>query len=202
MEPKMLLSILHQAEKLKCTTRHADTSTGRRESVADHSWRLSLMAMLVSDAFPRLDMDRVIRMCLIHDLGESFTGDIPAFRKTDRDETRETDTVGQWIGTLPAPYRQELTGLFLEMQSLQTPESKLYKALDKLEALIQHNEAGAATWLPLEYDLQLRYGQQECREFPFTRALRRLVEEESRELIQKDRENPAPKNLPPEKAGQ
>ena len=119
-----------------------------------------------------------------------------------RSETRETDTVGQWTGTLPAPYRQELTGLFLEMQSLQTPESKLYKALDKLEALIQHNEAGAATWLPLEYDLQLRYGQQECREFPFTRALRRLVEEESRELIQKDRENPAPKNLPPEKAGQ
>ena len=202
MEPSEYLSILHTAEQLKNQTRHSLTSSGRHESVAEHTFRLCMMAWFCRDEFPGLAMDRVLQMCLFQDMGEAFTGDIPAFRKTDRDETRETDTVGQWIGTLPAPYRQELTGLFLEMQSLQTPESKLYKALDKLEALIQHNEAGAATWLPLEYDLQLRYGQQECRDFPFTRALRRLVEEESRELIQKDRENPAPKNLPPEKAGQ
>ena len=85
MDPKTLLTILHQAEKLKCVTRHCDTSSGRRESVAEHSWRLALMAMLLEDEFSHLDMSKVIRMCLIHDLGEAFTGDIPTFLKTDAD---------------------------------------------------------------------------------------------------------------------
>ena len=125
MEPSKYLSILHTAEQLKNQTRHSLTSSGRHESVAEHTFRLCMMAWFCRDEFPDLAMNRVLQMCLFHDIGEAFTGDIPAFRKTDRDETRETDTVGQWIGTLPAPYRQELTGLFLEMQSLQTPESKL-----------------------------------------------------------------------------
>ena len=69
MKPGQLLDILSVAEKLKCVTRHCDTSTGRRESVAEHSWRIALMAMLLKPEFPDADMDRVIRMCLIHDLG-------------------------------------------------------------------------------------------------------------------------------------
>ena len=79
MNPTAYLSILSVAERLKCNTRHSWTSSGRHESVAEHSWRLALMAMLAADEFPDLDMDRVIRMCIIHDLGEAFTGDIPAF---------------------------------------------------------------------------------------------------------------------------
>ena len=79
MQPKTLLTILHQAEKLKCVTRHCDTSSGRRESVAEHSWRMTLMAYMVADKFPEADMNKVIKMCLIRDLGECFTGDIPAF---------------------------------------------------------------------------------------------------------------------------
>ena len=69
MEPKQLLNILAVAEKLKCTTRHCYTSSGRHESVAEHSWRIALMAMLLNDEFPGVDMNRVIRMSLIHDLG-------------------------------------------------------------------------------------------------------------------------------------
>ena len=79
MDPKELLSILHIAEGLKCNTRHSATSSGRRESVAEHSWRLALMAMLLEDEYPQLDMNKVIKMCLIHDLGEAFTGDIATF---------------------------------------------------------------------------------------------------------------------------
>ena len=77
MEAKELLRVLHTAERLKDETRHCYTSGGRRESVAEHSWRLALTALFLRDEFPALDMDRVIRMCLIHDLGECFTGDIP-----------------------------------------------------------------------------------------------------------------------------
>lgn len=82
MEPEKLLEALHTAEKLKDTTRHCYTSKGRHESVAEHSWRIALMAFWLRDEFPQADMDKVIRMCLIHDLGECFTGDIPAFDKT------------------------------------------------------------------------------------------------------------------------
>ena len=77
MEDRTLLDFLARAEKLKCNTRHSWTSSDRHESVAEHSWRISLMAMLLTKEFPEADMDKVIRMCLIHDLGEAFTGDIP-----------------------------------------------------------------------------------------------------------------------------
>ena len=87
MTPQEVLEILHVAERLKCNTRHCDTSTGRRESVAEHSWRLCLFAMLLEQEpeFRSLDTDRVLRMCLIHDLGEAFTGDIPAFSESCQD---------------------------------------------------------------------------------------------------------------------
>ena len=99
MEISALLSALHLAEKLKGTTRHCDTSGGRRESVADHSWRLALMAYWISDEFPQADMNKVIKMCLIHDLGECFTGDIPVFRKTPADEDREEALLFAWVET-------------------------------------------------------------------------------------------------------
>ena len=92
MEPREFLDILHVAERLKDTPRHCTTSRGRRESVAEHSWRISLMALLLRDAFPGLDAEKLMAMCLIHDLGECFTGDIPVFRKTD-----ELQGQGLWV---------------------------------------------------------------------------------------------------------
>ena len=146
MQPDELLCILHTAEKLKDTTRHCCTSGGRRESVAEHSWRLALMAFFLRDEFPRADMDKVLRMCLIHDLGECFTGDIPSFSKTPADEAREERLLHAWVDSLPAPYAAEMRTLYREMAALETEEAKIYKALDKLEAVIQHNESDLSTW--------------------------------------------------------
>ena len=144
--------------RLKDTTRHCYTSHGRHESVAEHSWRAALMAYLLQDEFPDLDMNKVIKMCLIHDLGECFTGDIPTFEKTDEDTATEDDLLAQWVSNLPQPYRYDMATLYAEMNALQTPEAKLYKAIDKLEAVISHNESPLSTWLPLEYRLNLTYG--------------------------------------------
>ena len=72
MEPVRLLEALAVAEKLKDATRHCYTSGGRRESVAEHSWRITLMAYFVSDEFPEADIEKLMKMCLIHDLGEAF----------------------------------------------------------------------------------------------------------------------------------
>lgn len=172
------------AEKLKCNTRHSWTSNGRQESVAEHSWRITLMAMLCADEFPDIDMNRVIRMCLIHDLGEAFTGDIPSFNKTDADEDVEARQLYAWVDTFPTPTRQEFRSLYAEMEALETKEARLYKALDKLEALIQHDEADISTWLPLEYDLQLTYGADLMDLTPWLRKLRDEVDRVTLEKIQ------------------
>ena len=87
MNARRLIEILHLAERLKDTERHCYTSGNRRESVAEHSWRLTLMAYLVSDEFPGADLEKLLKMCLIHDLGEVFTGDIPSFDKTEKNES-------------------------------------------------------------------------------------------------------------------
>ena len=131
MEPEKLLEALHTAEKLKDTTRHCYTSKGRHESVAEHSWRIALMAFWLRDEFPQADMDKVIRMCLIHDLGECFTGDIPAFDKTAADEAAEEALLSRWVDSLPEPVCTEMRTLYAEMAALQTTEAKIYKALDK-----------------------------------------------------------------------
>ena len=185
MEPEKLLEALHTAEKLKDTTRHCYTSKGRHESVAEHSWRLALTALFLRDEFPALDMDRVIRMCLIHDLGECFTGDIPSFLKTDADTAKEDALLIQWVETLPQPYRTEMAALYAEMDALETPEAKLYKALDKLEAVIQHNEAPIATWLPREYDLNLTYANENVAFSPYLTELRAAIRRDTEEKIQR-----------------
>ncbi len=180
MEIRTFLDFLAIAEKLKCNTRHSWTSSGRHESVAEHSWRLALMALLLKDELPEIDMTKVIRMCLIHDMGEAVTGDIPAFVKTEKDTEVEANAVETLLQHLPQPQRGELTALFAEMDALETREAKLYKALDKLEALIQHNEADLSTWLPLEYDLQMKYGTEECEFHEYIKKLRDIVREDSR----------------------
>lgn len=183
MDIRTYLNFLDVAEKLKCNTRHSYTSSGRQESVAEHSWRLALMAYLVRDEFPEVNMDRVIQMCLLHDMGEAVTGDIPCFVKTEGDEAVEEDAVDGLVRLLPLPYRQETGQLFSEMGELRTAEARLYKALDKLEALIQHNEADISTWIPLEYDLQMTYGTEECDFSEYLKRLRDVVREDSREKI-------------------
>ena len=183
MIQKEFLGILSVAEKLKCNTRHSDTSSGRRESVAEHSWRLALMAMLLEDEFPELDMNRVIKMCLIHDLGEAFTGDIPTFLKTDADSEKEDNILLRWVETLPEFQSKQFKELLTEMLALQTPEAKLYKAFDKMEAVIQHNEADISSWLPLEYDLQLTYGAEEVKCAPYMENLKAQIDEWTKEKI-------------------
>lgn len=179
MNAEELLKILSVAEKLKCNTRHCYTSNGRQESVAEHSWRLALMAMLLSgeEEFRQVKMDRVIRMCLIHDLGEAFTGDIPAFEKKPSEEKEEEQILDQWVAAFPQAQREEFQSLLEEMAALETVEAKLYKALDKLEALIQHNESDLSTWLPLEYELQFTYGQEQMQFSPYVKELRAAVDQ-------------------------
>lgn len=187
MQPSDLLKILSVAEKLKCNTRHCYTSSGRKESVAEHSWRTALMAMLLEDEFSEADMNKVIRMCLIHDLGEAFTGDIPTFEKNADDEKAEEEALHHWICAMPDPAKEVFTSLLSEMEQMQTQEARIYKALDRLEAVIQHNESDISTWLPLEYDLQLCYGEENVKFSPYMQRLKQEINDWTRRKINTER---------------
>lgn len=157
MNPRDYLEILHVAERLKDTPRHCTTTKRRTESVAEHSWRISLMAFLLRHEFPDIDINRVVDMCLIHDLGECFTGDIPTFIKSDADREVEDSLLDQWVRSLPEKLSGDFADLYKEMDAQETKEAKLYKALDKLEALIQHNESPLDTWSENELELNKTY---------------------------------------------
>lgn len=186
MQIDTFLDILHTAEKLKDTTRHCVTSKGRHESVAEHSWRAALMAYFLKDEFEDLDMQKVMLMCLVHDLGECFTGDIPTFNKTAADEERENKLLFDWLSTLPAPYCAQLTSLFEEMLAQRTSEAKLFKAIDNLEAVIQHNEAPIESWAPNEYSLNLTYAVERCKSHPYLALLRERIKQDTIDKIENE----------------
>ena len=184
MEPRDFLNALHVAERLKDTTRHCTTSKCRPESVAEHSWRMALMAYMLRDEFPEADMDKVVRMCLIHDLGEAFTGDIPTFNKTKADEETEDTLLDQWVSSLPQPLSGDMLALYAEMNERQTLEAKIYKALDSLEAVIQHNESPLDTWIEQEYRLNLTYGYDKCEFSDWLTKLRIEIREDTMRKIE------------------
>ena len=174
MKARELLEALQIAERLKDATRHCYTKNGRHESVAEHSWMMTLMAYFMKDEFPEVDMDKVIRMCIIHDLGECFTGDVPTFDKTKVHEENEEKLLYSWVRTLPENYANEMIALYEEMAERKTIESKIYKALDGLEALIQHNISDLSTWIPKEYELNKTYADDKV---AFSEYLTELREE-------------------------
>ena len=188
MDARKLIDFLRVMERLKDAPRHCWTTGGRRESVAEHSWRVALMAMLMADEFPELDIDRVIRMCLVHDIGEAITGDIPTFVKTDADRVVEGREVDALIGGLPEPWPEWLGALFDEMEAQQTVEAKLYKALDRMEAIQSHNESAIETWLPREYALNLTYGESNAAFSPYLTALRAEMRRDTEAMIAEARE--------------
>lgn len=186
MNAREYLEILHVAERLKDTPRHCTTTKGRTESVAEHSWRMSLMASLLRHEFPDLDMEKVVNMCLIHDLGECFTGDIPTFVKTDADRAAEDALLDQWVKSLPDELSADIAALYDEMNAQETAEAKVYKALDKLEALIQHNESPLSTWSEKEYELNKTYAFDTVSFSDWLTELRKAILEDTVAKIEKE----------------
>lgn len=190
LSTETLLSFLNKIEKLKSVPRHCVTSDGIPETVAGHSWRTAMLACLIREEFPDTDMDKVICMCLIHDIGEAVTGDIPAFEKKKRDKAVEKQAVNELLRILPDSLYTKFSQMFEEMEALDTREAKIYKALDKLEAVISHNESDISTWLPLEYELQQTYAAENVQGFPL---LERLQEACVAETLRKIADKGSPK---------
>jgi putative hydrolase of HD superfamily len=173
------LAFLALAERLKDTLRNSRTSTGRTESTADHTWRLALMALLLG---PELGVDagRLMRICLVHDLAEAFTGDIPAPSACNPGvkRAREREALATLTMTLPTKQRAEIFALWEEYESGATPEGRLAKGLDKLETILQH--AQGANPSAFDYGYNLDYGRKDTDRHELLAAVRTRLDAATR----------------------
>lgn len=172
------LEFIKQAERLKSVVREAWTTTGRRESTAEHSWRLALLAMLLAPSF-EVDMEKTLMMCLIHDLGELYVGDISAASNPDEAQkhAQEERDVRSVLSLLPEAQGEMLLSLWQEYNDNSTPEAKLVKALDKAETIIQHNQGENPP--DFDYGFNLEYGSQYFSHSPLLSSLRELLDKET-----------------------
>ena len=176
-----ILDFLRKAERLKTTYRSGYTSDGRTESVAEHTWRLCLMAMVLDKYFPDVDMGRVIKICIIHDLGEALHGDIPAPEQEgspDKSENERND-FRELIASLSESHKEEMLALWDEYENASTPEAKTAKALDKLETLLQHNQGQNPE--DFDYAFNLDYGKKYTEGHPVIEAIREQLDRETKE---------------------
>ena len=180
-----VLAFLRAAERLKSTTRTGYTSTGQQESVAEHPWRLCLMALVLRPAFPEIDFAKLVKICIIHDLGEAVHGDVPAPEQARRaaagatagKATQERRDLLELLTPLPAMVRDEITALWDEYEAAQSLEAKLAKGLDKLETIMQHNQG--LNPADFDYRFNLGYGRQHTADIPVIAQLRAMLDEET-----------------------
>lgn len=176
-----VLAFLRSAERLKHTTRSAWTSTGRQESVAEHSWRLALMCIVLGRRFPSVDIGRVLRMCIVHDLGEAIHGDIPAPEQDPAHgkAAQERLDILDVTSPLPDTERDGIVALWEEYEAAATPEARLAKGLDKLETILQHNQGRNPPGF--DYSFNLGYGRQYTTDDALIAELRSLLDAETTE---------------------
>ena len=175
------LAFIQEAEKLKSVLRSAHTRTGRQESTAEHSWRLCLLAMTLQDVLGPLDFERVLKLCVIHDLGEALSGDIPAVQQqagASKSVQERIDLVAL-LAVLPTALQDEFLSLWDDYEYARTPEAKIVKALDKIETIIQHNQGQNPA--DFDYAFNLNYGLKYAAVHPVIVQLRTLVDEATRE---------------------
>jgi putative hydrolase of HD superfamily len=175
-----ILAFLRSAERLKTVTRSGWTSAGEPESVAEHTWRLCLMAMLLYGRSPEVDLARLLRMCIIHDLGEAIRGDVPAPAQAGAGakSAEERADLVELTAPLPPALRDEIVALWDEYEGADSREARLAKGLDKLETILQHTQGRNPA--DFDYAFNLGYGRRYTAADPLLAALRHRLDEATR----------------------
>ena len=181
---KGILIFLKNAEQLKDTIRSSYTSKGRHESTAEHSWRLCLMAVVLEKEFPKIEIEKLLKLCIVHDLGEALNGDISAVDQTDdvNKGVEERKDLMELTRPLPPELQKEILGLWDEYENAVSQEAKLAKALDKLETLLQHTQG--MNLGNIDYQFNMTYGKQYTDYDLVTRELRAIIDIETQQMLE------------------
>tara|TARA_R110002020_G_scaffold39991_3_gene118316 strand:- start:5937 stop:6530 length:594 start_codon:yes stop_codon:yes gene_type:complete len=178
-----ILSFLDGANRLKDTLRSGRTPEGRQESTAEHSWRLSLLAILLSDELEGVDMLRLVKLCIVHDLGEAISGDVPAIHQREGDDraARERADLVTLCAPLPGDLAAEMVALWDEYAAAATPEAVMAKGLDKIETMLTHSTGNNDA--DFDYRFNLSYGLAATGRHPLLKAIREQVDARHHALL-------------------
>jgi len=184
-----IMQFLREAERLKNVYRTSWTSGGQPESTASHTWRLCLSALVFAKQFPEVNFERLVKICIIHDLGEAIGGDIPAIHQHANapKAAQERKDLITLLEPLPPDLRQEIVGLWDEYEAATTPEAKVAKALDKLETLMQHNQG--ANPPDFDYLFNVGYARKFTDAVSLIAEIRKSVDEETRQNALRSKNN-------------
>ncbi len=177
-----ILEFLRASEPLKSTLRSGFTASGRPESTAEHTWRLCLMALLLEDEYPDLDILKLMKICIVHDLGEAINGDIPAVDQTTdtNKNVEERRDLEQLSASLPDALKNKVMDLWDDYDQGNSEEARLAKALDKLETLLQHTQGDNPDHF--DYGFNLTYGKKQTDYDDLTRGIRTLIDRDTAKL--------------------
>lgn len=147
------LAFLTEADKLKSVQRGTTLHDGsRHENTAEHSWHIALYALVMAEHANRtINIDRVIRMLLVHDLVEIDAGDVPIHSAAARDaatqEAEEQTAATRLFGLLPPDQAADLRALWDEFEAAETDDAVFAKSIDRVQPVISNLEAGGASWI-------------------------------------------------------
>jgi len=144
------VAFLSEADKLKSVLRASKLHDGsRRENSAEHSWHVMLFALILAEhASEPVDVNRVLKMLLLHDLVEIDAGDNPIHGAVDHaaQEALEAEAAERIFGLLPADQRDEWHALWSEFEAAETADAKYAKAIDRFQTPIANLMNGGGTW--------------------------------------------------------
>ena len=145
------VDFIKEIEKLKSVTRFNRTLDGRFENSAEHSWQGAIAAMVLQDYYPeKLNMEKVISMLLIHDLGEIYAGDTWVFdnEKKVHSHDRELESIEKTMSLLPKEKYLNMKNLWLEFEKGHSSEARYARVIDALVPLINHLEVSELNYNP------------------------------------------------------
>ncbi|MEJ6708601.1 MAG: HD domain-containing protein [Amylibacter sp.] len=177
-EVRERVAFLERAEALKDTFRSGFTAGGRPEDTASHTWRLCLWVLVFEDQLASLDMAKLLKMAVLHDLGEAVSGDIPATEQVGDKSGEERADFVALLGGLDAGLSAKFLALLDEYDGATSDEAKVIKGLDKVETILQHTQGKNPE--DFDYGFNLEYGQKWMAGHPVLGVLRTLVDEKTR----------------------
>ncbi len=127
--------------------------SSRRENDVEHSWHMALAAMILLEFsnFSELDINKVLKMALIHDIVELDAGDIFAYSNVNREEIKEKEkkAADRIFGLLPFEQAKELRNLWDEFEDGMTPEAQFTQALDSFMPILHNYKTKGLQWQKL-----------------------------------------------------
>ena len=170
------LAFIREAERLKNVRRSAYSSTGRQESTAEHTWRLCLLAMVLESEWKELDVLKILKLCVVHDLGEALHGDVPAVLQhlSPDKSAQERADLETLLHPLPSALAHTFMALWEEYENASSAEARIVKGLDKLETILQHNQGDNP--VDFDYAFNLEYGRKYMAAHPVLQQIRALAD--------------------------